>query len=67
MELVNLERQKHQITPDSNPREELQALESPSGARDGGLWLEMIEDGMFGDTIKDQLYALNTHAPKTAD
>jgi len=66
-ELVNLERQKKQISPDINSLEEFQALESPSGDHDAAIWLDMILDGSFGDTLKDQMLAIQTHVATSAD
>lgn len=66
-ELVRIERAKKLISPDVNPREELEAVETPDGNHDAALWLDAMEDGMFGDTLKDALFEMDTHLPTTGD
>jgi hypothetical protein len=56
-----------QVSPDIDIRRELQGVELPGDNHDGGIWLEAIEDGMFGDSVRDALYALDSHVPQTAD
>jgi len=55
------------VSPDLNVREELQAIETPNGSHDGGLFLEAIDMGMFGDQVTDALYAMDKHIVQSAD
>lgn len=67
MSLINILRKMKEISPDVNVRDELAAIESPSGYPDGESYLQLIEDGVLTDGLKDALYSMHSHVPESAD